>query len=91
MKTGPLVVLMVIGLLPVSWAVAHHSFTGTYNEKAKPVTIKGEIVQFLFRNPHSLHVMVRRERRDAAMGCRVARRPDPAHGHHGETLKPGDA
>jgi hypothetical protein len=37
---------------------AHHSFTGTYDEKAKPVTIKGEIVQFLFRNPHSfIHVL----------------------------------
>lgn len=37
---------------------AHHSFVGTYDDKAKPVTIKGEIVQFLFRNPHSfIHVM----------------------------------
>ena len=39
-------------------AGAHHSFVGTYDDKAPPVTIKGEIVQFLFRNPHSfIHVM----------------------------------
>lgn len=39
-------------------AYAHHSFAGTYDAVAKPVTIKGEIVQFLFRNPHSfIHVM----------------------------------
>src|SRR5688572_23304071 len=39
-------------------AEAHHSFVGTYDDKAPPVTIKGEIVQFLFRNPHSfIHVL----------------------------------
>src|ERR1044071_2941011 len=37
---------------------AHHSFVGTYDDKAPPMTIKGEIVQFLFRNPHSfIHVL----------------------------------
>ncbi|HEY5569468.1 MAG TPA: DUF6152 family protein [Gammaproteobacteria bacterium] len=37
---------------------AHHSFSATYQE-GKVVEIRGQIVQFLFRNPHSyVHVMV---------------------------------
>lgn len=39
-------------------AYAHHSFPGTYIED-QTVTIEGELVQILFRNPHSfVHVMV---------------------------------
>lgn len=39
-------------------AYAHHSFAGTYDATAKPITVKGEIVQFLFRNPHSfIHIL----------------------------------
>jgi len=34
-------------------ALAHHSFTATYDENRK-MKIEGEIVQFLFRNPHSM-------------------------------------
>ncbi len=33
-------------------AYAHHSFAATYFED-RSVTIEGELVQFLFRNPHS--------------------------------------
>ena len=37
-------------------AYAHHSFASTYLE-AERMTIEGDVVQFLFRNPHSfLHV-----------------------------------
>jgi hypothetical protein len=44
------------GLAGVS-AYAHHSFTATYDESAT-VRIEGQLVQFLFRNPHSwVHVM----------------------------------
>ena len=36
---------------------AHHSFAATYFED-KRMTIEGELVQFLYRNPHSfVHVM----------------------------------
>ena len=36
---------------------AHHSFTATYDE-SKTVEIEGELVQFMFRNPHAfVHVM----------------------------------
>ena len=40
---------------------AHHSFAATYLED-QTVTIEGELVQFLFRNPHSfVHVMVKEQ------------------------------
>ncbi len=40
-------------------AYAHHSFAATYLED-RTVTIEGELVQFLFRNPHSwVHVNVK--------------------------------
>ena len=39
-------------------AYAHHSFAATYHED-QTITIQGELVQFLFRNPHSfVHVNV---------------------------------
>ena len=39
--------------------VAHHSFAATYFVD-KTVTVKGEVAQFLFRNPHSfVHVEVK--------------------------------
>jgi len=42
-----------------SQASAHHSFAATYLED-QSVTIEGELVQFMFRNPHSfVHVMVK--------------------------------
>jgi hypothetical protein len=38
---------------------AHHSFAATYLED-QSVTIRGELLQFLFRDPHSfVHVVVR--------------------------------
>ena len=38
-------------------AVAHHSFTAVYQADAT-IKIEGQVVQFLFRNPHSvLHVL----------------------------------
>ncbi len=40
-------------------APAHHSFAAVY-DPAKTIRIEGEVVQFLFRNPHSvLHVLVK--------------------------------
>ena len=45
--------LMMTGLS----AYAHHSFTATYDEN-KTVKIEGELVQFMFRNPHAfVHVL----------------------------------
>jgi hypothetical protein len=55
-----LVVLLVAGAGVLGTnAFAHHSFAATYLED-QTVTIEGELVQFLFRNPHSfVHVMVK--------------------------------
>jgi hypothetical protein len=55
-----LVVVLVAGACSLgSQAYAHHSFAATYLED-QTVTIEGELVQFLFRNPHSfVHVLVR--------------------------------
>lgn len=54
--------LAVIGLCAgTSAALAHHSFSATYDENAEQV-IEGTIAQFLLRNPHSmLHVLARDE------------------------------
>ena len=46
-------VLFVLGLLATTAAAyAHHSFAATYDE-SKTIEIKGKIVVFSFRNPHS--------------------------------------
>ena len=52
--------------VPVS---AHHSFAATYFED-KTETIEGDLVQFLFRNPHSfVHV----EAKDEQGNCSAER------------------
>lgn len=55
-----LTVALAIAVMAVgSQASAHHSFAATYLED-QSVTIEGELVQFMFRNPHSfVHVMVK--------------------------------
>jgi len=46
--------LFVLPLLAVTVVVdAHHSFSATYDE-SKTIEIKGKVVVFSFRNPHSL-------------------------------------
>jgi len=73
-------------------AYAHHSFAATYLED-QTVTIEGDLVQFLFRNPHSfVHVMVKEP--DGSM-VRYAVEWGGAgqlggQGVTRETLKPGD-
>jgi len=57
MKGKPLALLAAGTLLSGVSAYAHHSFTATYDEAATQ-TIEGELVQFMFRNPHAwVHVM----------------------------------
>ena len=48
-----LAILGVLGIISVAVPVsAHHSFAATYFED-KTQTIEGDLVQFVFRNPHS--------------------------------------
>ena len=82
-------VLITVG---ASSALAHHSFAATYLED-QSVTIEGQLVQFLLRNPHSfVHVMVKEA--DGTMVRYVVEWGSPAQlGGQGvtrDTLKPGD-
>jgi Family of unknown function (DUF6152) len=85
---------LVAGALAVGGrAYAHHSFAATYFEDQK-VSVEGDLVQFLYRNPHSfVHV----ESKDAKSGEMVRWAIEwGAGGQLGrqgvtrETLKPGD-
>jgi hypothetical protein len=52
MMKQKLLMLVLAGGLVAGVAYAHHSFAATYFED-KTVKIEGELVQFLYRNPHS--------------------------------------
>jgi hypothetical protein len=73
-------------------ATAHHSFAATYLED-QSVTIEGELVQFLFRNPHSfVHVNVK-QKDGSTVRYAVEWGGAGQLGGQGvtrETLKPGD-
>jgi hypothetical protein len=59
MKRYLVVLLVAAATLAGAQAYAHHSFAATYLED-RMVTIEGDLVQFLFRNPHSwVHVNVK--------------------------------
>jgi hypothetical protein len=54
MKRYAVVLLQLCGvLIAPSGLLAHHSFTATYDETTE-MQIEGEVVQFLYRNPHSM-------------------------------------
>ncbi len=58
MKRGlfALIILAAVAAVCVRPALAHHSFAATYFDD-KSETIEGNVVQFVFRNPHSfVHV-----------------------------------
>jgi hypothetical protein len=59
MRQVLVVLLVAAASLLGARADAHHSFGAAYLEN-QTVTIEGQLVQLLFRNPHSfVHVMVR--------------------------------
>jgi len=87
------VVLLVAGACALGIKTyAHHSFAATYLE-GQTVTIEGQMVQFLFRNPHSfVHVMVK-EPGGEMVRYAVEWGGTGQLGEQGvtrETLKPGD-
>ena len=79
-------------LLPVAPVFAHHSFAATYFEDQR-VTIEGDLVQFLYRNPHSfVHVEVK-DKAGVVTRWAVEWGAGGQLGRQGvtrETLKPGD-
>jgi hypothetical protein len=85
--------LALVGMVGVGTTLyAHHSFAATYKEDER-ITVEGELVQFLFRNPHSwVHVNVREKdgtvRRYAVEWAGSAQLA--AQGINQQTLKVGD-
>ena len=84
--------LAAVALVIGTQAYAHHSFAATYLEDQR-VTIEGDVVQFVFRNPHSIvHVMVKEK--DGTMARYAVEWGGTSQlGQSGitkETLKPGD-
>jgi hypothetical protein len=79
-------------LLPVAPVYAHHSFAATYFEDQRQ-TIEGDLVQFLYRNPHSfVHVEVK-DKSGQVTRWAVEWGAGGQLGRQGvtrETLKPGD-
>ena len=58
MKQPLMTVLLAAAVLLAPAAQSHHSFVAVYDPD-RTVSIEGKIVQFLYRNPHSvLHVLV---------------------------------
>ena len=88
-------ILLVVALAALMSGIqlyAHHSFAATYFED-KQQTVEGDLVQFLFRNPHSfVHVEGKDEKGETVRwaiewggGGQLGRQ-----GATRETLKPGD-
>ena len=53
MKRSLIALLLTSALLCSGRAYAHHSFAATYVENQQ-TSIEGEVVQFVYRNPHAL-------------------------------------
>ena len=71
---------------------AHHSFAATYFED-KQQTIEGDMVQFLFRNPHSFVHVEGKDKDGQTVRCAIEWGDGGQLGRQGvtrETLKPGD-
>jgi hypothetical protein len=83
--------LAVVALAVGAQAFAHHSFAATYIEN-QSVTIEGDLVQFVLRNPHSF-VNVDVTQPDGSMVRYVVEWASPSQLQgkiNRDTLKPGD-
>jgi thiamine monophosphate kinase len=71
---------------------AHHSFAATYFENQK-VSIEGDLVQFMFRNPHSFVTVLAKDDKGEMQRWAVEWGAGGQLGRQGvtrDTLKPGD-
>ena len=88
-----LVVLLVAGAFALgAQAYAHHSFAATYLED-QTQTIEGEVVQFLFRSPHSFLNLNVKEKDGSVVRYSAEWAGAAQLGGQGitrETFKPGD-
>jgi hypothetical protein len=90
--TRYLMVSLAVALAVGADVLAHHSFAATYIEN-QSVTIEGQLVQFLLRNPHSfVHINV--AEKDGSIVRYVVEWGSPSQlGSQGvtrDTLKTGD-
>jgi len=53
MKVRVAALLIAVGLLCGGRVYAHHSFASTYIENQQ-TSVEGEVVQFVYRNPHAI-------------------------------------
>ena len=92
MKRYPGVVLLAALTAAGAQISAHHSFAATYLED-QTVTLEGELVQFLFRNPHSFVHLQATDKEGAKVRYAVEWGAAGQLGSQGitrETLRPGD-
>jgi hypothetical protein len=92
MRRLALVLLVVAAALAAVPVAAHHSFAATYMEE-RTVTVEGDLVQILFRNPHSFVHLIVRERNGSQVRYAVEWSGANQLGVQGvtrETLKVGD-
>ena len=91
MKRYLVVPLAAVALAVGAQAFAHHSFAATYIEN-QSITIEGDLVQFVLRNPHSF-VDVNVTQPDGSMARYVVEWGSPSQLQgkiNRDTLKPGD-
>jgi hypothetical protein len=91
MKRHLVAPLVAVALCVGAQAFAHHSFAATYIEN-QSVTIEGDLVQFVLRNPHSF-VDVNVTQPDGSIVRYVVEwaSPNQLQGKiNRDTLKPGD-
>src|SRR5262245_46696955 len=92
MKRVPAALVALVFFAAAVPGTAHHSFAATYLAE-ETVTIDGELLQVIFRNPHSfIHVAVKEKNGSVvryAVEWRGAAELE-TQGVHRETLKPGD-
>jgi len=94
MKRTLLAVSLFVGGAWISGSqlYAHHSFAATYFEDQK-VTIEGNLVQFLYRNPHSFVQVEGKDANGQVVRWSVEWGAGGQLGRQGvtrDTLKPGD-
>jgi len=85
-------VIAVGAFMTAAPAFAHHSFAATYFEDKK-MTVEGNLVQFLFRNPHSFVEVEAPDDSGKMVRWAVEWAGGGQLGQQGvtrETLKPGD-
>ena len=78
--------LIALAAAPHAWA--HHSFSATYIENQR-ITVDGELVQFVLRNPHSF-VDVDVMEKEGSKTRYVVEWAAPSQLADRDTLKPGD-